>query len=437
MRTVDKDLIPALLAGTEVKEVKEAKIVPQVLTKDYCDRMGVDMATFAAFLDSQGLPYIFDSNEEDSIYKTNTNYNYKRIEQFSMGYKGTTDAYLQSMRTRPSKISTGIAELDEILSGGFCVGINSIGGTPGAGKTTLLVNCAVNMSRSGTPCVYLTHDMRSYQLIDKVYSKVSYEKFKEQGYTLTDIGFKRVLLKKDQKNQVLIDTVMEQTKLLTIIDMLDTKELVKFTGEYEDLQSLNVVERIIKMYSSIYQNPVIFIDSLQQMAGYLGVGAKEGIDRLLMMIKEYSAKYKVAIVLVSTLSRAYYNKDLVIESFKESGNIEYDSDQIFVLQGKYVKENADLVSVDDYKSCDYRDITIKCLKSRDSGFISKDITLFAPYCSFIPFDEERSRQQKLDKGKAEKSDDYEQKELTGKPIKVRQQASKPKPVNVGFSLIDD
>ena len=431
MKKVDISLIPALLAGTEAKEA----IAPtQVLTKDYCGRMGVDMATFAAFLDSNAMPYTIAESEENNLYKVNHNYITETIEQFSMGYQGTTNAYLDSMRTRPSKISTGITELDEVLGGGFCIGINSVGGVPGAGKSTLLVNCAVNMSRLGTPCIYLTHDMRAYQLIDKVYSKVSYEKFKEQGYTLTDIGLKRILLKKDQKNKILIDTVMEQTKLLTIVDMLDTKELVKFTGEYEDLQNLNVVERIIKMYSSIYQNPVIFIDSLQQMAGYLGVGAKEGIDRLLMMIKEYSAKYKVAIVLVSTLSRAYYNKDLVIESFKESGNIEYDSDQIFVLQGKYVKDNADLVSVDDYKSCDYRDITIKCLKSRDSAFKSTDITLFAPYCSFIPYDEERSRQQKLDKGKAEKSDDVEQKEVTEKPIKVRQQASKPKPVNVGFEL---
>lgn len=431
MKKVDVSLIPALLAGTEVKE---ATMVPQVLTKDYCKRMDIDMATFAAFLDSNGMPYTIVENEENSLYKANYIYNAEKIEQFSIGYKETTTAYLESMRSRPSKISTGIAELDEILSGGFCIGINSIGGVPGAGKSTLLVNCAINMSKNGTPCIYLTHDMRAYQLIDKVYSKVSYEKFKEQGYTLTDIGFKRVLLKKDQKNKILIDTVMEQTKLLTIIDMLDTKELVRFTGEYEELQSLNVVERIIKMYSSVYQNPVIFIDSLQQMAGYLGVGAKEGIDRLLMMIKEYSAKYKVAIVLVSTLSRAYYNKDLVIESFKESGNIEYDSDQIFTVQGKYLKENSDLISVDDYKSCDYRDITIKCLKSRDSGFISKDITLYAPYCSFITYDEERSRQQRLDKNKTEKSDNAEQGEVTEKPIKVRQPASKPKPVNVGFEL---
>lgn len=431
MKKVDVSLIPALLAGTEVKEVT---LAPQVLTKDYCERMGVDMATFAAFLDSNGMPYSIAENEENSLYKSNYIYNAEKIEQFSMGYKGTTNAYIENMRTRPSKIPTGIAELDEVLGGGFCIGINSVGGVPGAGKSTLLVNCAVNMSRNGTPCVYLTHDMRAYQLIDKVYSKVSYEKFKEQGYTLTDIGFKRVLLKKDQKNKILIDTVMKQTKLLTIIDMLDTKELVKFTSEYEALQSLNLVERIIKMYSSVYQNPVIFIDSLQQMSGYLGVGAKEGIDRLLMMIKEYSAKYKVAIVLVSTLSRAYYNKDLVIESFKESGNIEYDSDQIFTVQGKYLKENSDLVSVDDYKSCDYRDTTIKCLKSRDSGFISKDITLYAPYCTFIPYDEERSRQQRLNKDKNEKSDNEEQGEVVEKPVRSRQQVSKPKPVNIGFEL---
>lgn len=431
MKKVDVSLIPSLLAGTEVKE---PAIAPQVLTKDYCERMGVDMATFAAFLDSNGMPYIIE--EEDAVYKVNHTYDIQKVELFGMGNKGTVNSYLDNMRVRPQKISTGIPELDEVLSGGYRVGLNIIGGIPNLGKTTLLINSAVNMASKGTAAIYLTHDMRGNELMDKVFSKVSYDKLGDKGYTLTDISYKRELLKDDQKSRIVISEVLEQSRLVTVIDMLDTKEFIKQTGEYEELQSLNVIERAIKIYTSIYNNPVFFIDSLQQMALYLGLSAKDGIDKILMMFKEYSAKYKAAIVLVSTLGRAYYNKDLTIEAFKESGNIEYDADSIFVLQPKNLKEDG-AVDMDGFKSCNYRDITIKCLKSRDSGFSSKDITLYAPYCSFIPYDEQRTRQQKLDMDTTEKADNTKQEEQLEKPVKLYQKASKPKPVNTGFTFIED
>ena len=431
MRTVDVSLIPALLAGTEVKELT----IPSVLlTKDYCERMGINVATYTAFLDSQGLPYTLE--QEDPIYKSGHNYDINTVEQFGMGNKATVNSYLDNMRTRPQKISSGIPELDEVLGGGYRVGINVVGGIPNLGKSTLLINSAVNMASQGTASIYLTHDMRSNELMDKVFSKVSYDKLADKGYTLTDISYKRELLKDDQKSRIVINEVMEQSKLLTIIDMLDTKEFIKQTGEYEDLQGLNVIERAIKLYSSIYKQPVFFVDSLQQMALYLGLSAKDGIDKILMMFKEYSAKYKAAIVVVSTLSRSHYNKDLTIEAFKESGNIEYDADSIFVLQPKDLKEEG-AIDMDSFKSCDYRDVTIKCLKSRDSGFVSRDITLFAPYCSFIPYDEERTREQKLNRSQIEKTegapiDDVE--DIGEKPVKVYQRASKPRPVNVGFEL---
>jgi replicative DNA helicase len=428
MRTVDVSLIPALNAGAEIKE---PTVPTQVLTKEYCDRMGVDIHTFKAFLDSHNLPSVIE--QEDTVYKVNHTYDIEKTEQFGLGNKGTINSYFDNMKNRPQKISTGIPELDEVLSGGFRVGLNIVGGIPNLGKTTLLINSAINMSSQGTASIYLTHDMRGNELMDKVFSKVSYDKLADKGYTLTDISYKRELLKDDQKSRIVISEVMERSKLLTIIDMLDTKEFIRQTGEYEELQGLNVVERAIKIYTSIYRNPVFFVDSLQQMALYLGLSAKDGIDKILMMFKEYSAKYKAAIVLVSTLSRSHYNKDLTIEAFKESGNIEYDADSIFVLQPKNLKEDG-AVDMDDFKSNDFRDVTLKCLKSRDSGFVSKDITLYAPFCSFIEYDEERSRQQRLDKSKAEKSDGMKQGEVVEKPTRSKQQASKPRPVNTGFEL---
>lgn len=438
-RTVPKELIEELNKCSEISS--SMKPIISVVTQEYLAENDLKEESYQDFINALGMsdlikiePKIENSDsadvQEDKVYKEENPYS--SFEGISLGSKETVTSYLESMRLRPQKISTGIPELDEVLGGGYRIGINIIGGVPNLGKTTLLINSAVNMAKQGTAAIYLTHDMRSNELIDKVFSKVSYDRYGDKGFTLTDISYKRVLVDEgNQKSKLLIKEVMEQTGLLTILDMLDTKDFITMTGQYEDLQGLNVIERAIKLYTSIYQSPVFFVDSLQQMALYLGLSAKDGIDKILMMFKEYSAKYKAAIVLVSTLSRTYYNKDLVMEAFKESGNIEYDADSIFVLQPKFIKENPDMASLDDFKNCDYRDITIKCLKSRDSGFASKDITLFAPFCSFIPYDEDRSIQLKIE-GKQSVTVDSN---LANKSeVKTKPTATKPKPVNTGFVL---
>ena len=49
-----------------------------------------------------------------------------------------------------------------------------------------------------------------------------------------------------------------------------------------------------------------------------------------------------------------------------------------------------------FKSKDYRDIMITCKKSRDSSERDQKMTLYAPGCTFIPY-EERESKDKSDK----------------------------------------
>ena len=43
----------------------------------------------------------------------------------------------------------------------------------------------------------------------------------------------------------------------------------------------------------------------------------------------------------------------------------------------------------DWVESERRDITIKCVKGRDTGFSKRYITLNAPYCRFEPYDPDR------------------------------------------------
>ena len=105
------------------------------------------------------------------------------------------------------------------------------------------------------------------------------------------------------------------------------------------------------------------------------------------MLKAYAREYQVPIVLISTLSRASYDKTFSLSSLKESGNIEFAADLIFGIEPKFITDGDDSVTIDDFRESSRRDITIKCVKGRDAGFQKRYITLNAPYCRFEPYDE--------------------------------------------------
>ena len=95
------------------------------------------------------------------------------------------------------------------------------------------------------------------------------------------------------------------------------------------------------------------------------------------------------IVLISTLGRAAYDKPLELSSFKESGNIDYAVSVAFGIEPKYITDGDEDVTIDDFRESERRDITIKCVKGRDTGFSKRYITLNAPYCRFEPYDPDR------------------------------------------------
>ena len=84
-----------------------------------------------------------------------------------------------------------------------------------------------------------------------------------------------------------------------------------------------------------------------------------------------------------------YDKTLELSSFKESGNIDYCVSVAFGIEPKFITDGDESMTIDDFRESDCRDITIKCVKSRDSGFQKRYITLNAPYCTFEPYDETR------------------------------------------------
>ena len=314
----------------------------------------------------------------------------KQFSPFSVGGIHTIQSHLVYSITKPRKIKTGIPELSNAIGGGYPVGgLTVIGGVPNVGKTTIAVQSAVKMSKEGVPSVFLSLDMSGYEIIDKVYSQLSYQEYGLISYSLQDISKKKFVVN-NEENLNLLKKVSEVCRYFTVVDMYDKEKIAEIIGVlHAEEDMFNKIVWLLELYTNIYKHPVIFIDNLQQLSGYSGADGKAGVDKSINFLKEVARKYEVPIVLISTMGRASYDKTIELSSFKESGNIDYAVSCAVGLEPKFITDNDTAMDIDTFRTNPKRDITIKCVKSRDSGFEKKYITLNAPYCTFEPYDESR------------------------------------------------
>ena len=125
----------------------------------------------------------------------------------------------------------------------------------------------------------------------------------------------------------------------------------------------------------------------QQVASYISYG-KEGVDSVLRTFKEMSAVAPV--VMVSTLNRTGYSKqgEINFADLKESGAVEYNADLIVTMIPKFAIEPDTDMDLKTFKTQAEREIVISCKKSRDSGEKSVAMTLYAPGCTFVKYNDD-------------------------------------------------
>lgn len=313
----------------------------------------------------------------------------KAMAKYSVGGVSSFTDHIIDICSKPRKVPTGIPELSNAIGGGYPVsGLTIIGGVPNVGKSTIAVQSAVEMSKKGIPSLFLSFDMSGFEIMDKVHSQVSYELSGESGYTLQQIA-KGASIEETEKNVELVKKIAEVGQYFTVVDMLDNDKITRLLPilDFDTTDMFLKVAKLIYRFTEIYNQPTIFIDNLQQLVGYSGLDGKQGVDRTLNFLKELARQFAVPIVLISTLGRAAYDKTIELSSFKESGNIDYAVSVAVGLEPKFITDNDTSITIDDFRESAMRDITIKCVKSRDSGFQKKYITLNAPHCTFEPFDE--------------------------------------------------
>ena len=236
---------------------------------------------------------------------------------------------------------TNITSIDNFYNGGLKPELYVIGAEPGVGKTTLALQLADGLAVNNYDIAYFSLEMSADEMVTKSLSRMSYTKnitLDEYDYSniepFTYESFSDVIHNVDKSN---ISNLI-QTYELTIYPKVN----FIYCREFKPYYTLKNVEMTIINYTRYHNTkPVIIIDYLQLLRLNDDVDEGNGIrldtSEIVKQLKQYSKKYNVPIIVISSLNRASYrigkkNQDeLGLDCFKETGGIEYTADNLLVI----------------------------------------------------------------------------------------------------------
>lgn len=286
------------------------------------------------------------------------------------------------------RIPTGIAALDDALLGGLGSGTIVLGAIPSCGKFTLSLQIASNIAANGNVVVYISMEMATEHLIAKsiareiaINSRKNGNKIESSTIAASDILLKyNDLSPNDRKNvQETLNQFCENAGENLII--LESEIGHKFTAEYISDKIENIVQQVEAAYGS-KKHVVAFIDYLQIIPTENNLANdKMAVDSNMADFQLMANKLKIPVVIISSLGRNSYNKPVSLDSFKESGSIEYSADTLIGLQYQGIGDkNFDLNSA---KAENPRKVELVLIKQR-MGALADNIKLdYYPACDLF------------------------------------------------------
>ena len=234
---------------------------------------------------------------------------------------------------------TGFDELDKHLFGGLHEGLYIIGAISSLGKTTFALQLADQIAANGQDVIFFSLEMSKYELIAKSLSRYTYQLAGDK--TTNDDGTGTPLARDTQQilNNRLYYAYNDKEKAIiqTAIGNYGkvAQHIFLFEGRYngERLKVSHIREIVKRHMQSTKQKPVVFVDYLQILApADAHATDKQNTDTNTFELKEISRDYHIPVVAVSSFNRDNYQEPVSMQSFKESGAIEYSSDVLFGLQ---------------------------------------------------------------------------------------------------------
>lgn len=290
--------------------------------------------------------------------KENIEYYQKYCAEVLLG--GFIDGIAANVNTEA--IPTGFKALDDILDGGFYEGLYGIGAISSLGKTTFALQIADQIAEQGHQVLIFSLEMSQNELIAKSISRNT---------------FKRVVATRgDVRNAKTTRGIMTGKKYRFYNQT--ERDLIK--GAISDYQSVSknifiregmgnvgadtIVEQVKEHIRKGNKPPVVIVDYLQILMPHSEKGTdKTNTDYAILTLKRLSRDYKIPVIVISSFNRENYSNKVAMQSFKESGAIEYSTDVLIGLQliGTGTKD----FDVDEAKSRNPREVEAVILKNRN------------------------------------------------------------------------
>lgn len=258
-------------------------------------------------------------------------------------------------------IRTGFDSLDDILDGGLYEGLYIIGAISSLGKTTFVMQMADSIASRWQGVLIFSLEMSRNELIAKSVSRHTYMRVldyrgdRHNAKTARGItAGARYASYSDTEKKLITDAVRDYEQYA------DNIYIFEGIGDYGAERIRQTVEDHIR-YTG--RKPVVVIDYLQIIAPYdMRASDKQNTDKAVLELKRMSRDLKLSVLAVSSLNRGGYNTPASMESFKESGSIEYSSDVLIGLQLHGAGTSG--FDVNEAKRQEPREIELVVLKNR-------------------------------------------------------------------------
>lgn len=307
-------------------------------------------------VDTKLLKHLSEEQKKQLYLNNSTE---KQLESFLEGIKDES-------LVKP--IPTGFKLLDETLNGGIKQGLYAIGAISSLGKTTLVHQIADNLALDGHDVLFFSLEMDRFQMLSKSLSRLSYQIAEEEG-------------RNTDKFALCHSDIVQAYKLKgKQVEMLD-KAVKTYKANYArniryeyGAKSGEEIARVVDNHIKYTEKkPIVIVDFLQYVKG-TKQDARMATNDNVAILKDLVVKHGIPVILISSFNRSSYKTQASMESFKESGEIEYISDVLIGLQLKDCQGegNDTQIKIDNAKAEPVRSVELKLLKQRD-GIATKTI----------------------------------------------------------------
>ena len=288
---------------------------------------------------------------------------------------------------------TGFFNLDAQIYN-FKPGTYILGGVPAVGKTTFALQLLYQMAQNGETCIYCSYEMEKGFLFSKLLAmetaRIETENFIKhevngffdisRALTAAQISQKRFFGHEDAYRAALKKFLDKKTTLY--IKEYNTPDIDKLIADLE------------KICAKLDKPPIVCIDYLQLFASYAD-NTKTALDSVLNKLTTFRRNTNTTFIIISSVNRSNYHYSISLESFKETGAIEYSADVIWGLQLFIIDQFKDGAGIQKLRAENReafkqtpREIQLKCLKNRFGALFDIYFKYYPQIDYFEPTNEE-------------------------------------------------